>query len=164
MKAKQVHPTIASALLVDARRRAGLTQEEVARRAGVARPSISQYENGKKDPSVMNLNRLIQACGMEPAPARGSLERGRSSSGVSRCRGGNRRGSTKCTASAGWLGADASADAGRESWIERLSPRCLGVRRPVFALHRFSPRLVVMGSTLSLSEVMEPSFRTLTSR
>ena len=65
MKAKQVHPTIASALLVDARRRAGLTQEEVARRAGVARPSISQYENGKKDPSVMNLNRLIQACGME---------------------------------------------------------------------------------------------------
>ena len=53
------------ALLVDARRRAGLTQEEVARRAGVARPSISQYENGKKDPSVTNLNRLIQACGME---------------------------------------------------------------------------------------------------
>ena len=65
MRNKQVHPTIASALLVDARRRAGLTQEEVARRAGVARPSVSQYENGKKDPSVTNLNRLIQACGME---------------------------------------------------------------------------------------------------
>ena len=65
MRASQTHRTIASALLADARHRAGLTQEEVARRAGVARPSISQYETGKKDPSVMTLNRLIQACGME---------------------------------------------------------------------------------------------------
>jgi uncharacterized protein len=57
--------TLAAGLLLDARRRAGLSQEEVASRAGVARPSISLYETGKKDPSVTMLNRLIEACGME---------------------------------------------------------------------------------------------------
>jgi transcriptional regulator with XRE-family HTH domain len=65
MGTTQAHRTIASVLLADARHRAGLTQEQVAGRAGVARPSISQYENGRKDPSVTTLNRLIEACGME---------------------------------------------------------------------------------------------------
>jgi len=57
--------TLASGLLRDARTRAGLTQGEVAARAGVARPLISQYETGRKDPSLTTLARLIQACGME---------------------------------------------------------------------------------------------------
>jgi transcriptional regulator with XRE-family HTH domain len=65
MKTNETHRTIAAGLLVDARRRAGLTQAEVASRAGVSRPSISQYENGRKDPSVSMLDRLIEACGME---------------------------------------------------------------------------------------------------
>ena len=65
MRAPNPRQTIASALLSDARSRAGLTQLEVARRAGIARPSISQYETGKKDPSVTTLRRLVQACGME---------------------------------------------------------------------------------------------------
>ena len=43
----------------------GLTQLELAERAGVVRPLISQYETGKKDPSVSMLARLLDACGME---------------------------------------------------------------------------------------------------
>ncbi len=57
--------TLAGALLLDARRRRGLTQAELAERAGVVRPLISQYETGKKDPSVSMLARLLDACGME---------------------------------------------------------------------------------------------------
>lgn len=58
-------PTLASGLLLDARRRAGMSQEQLGRRAGVARPLISQYENGRKDPSLTTLARLIEACGLE---------------------------------------------------------------------------------------------------
>ncbi len=57
--------TLAGALLLDARRRYGLTEAELAERAGVVRPLISQYETGKKDPSVSMLARLLDACGME---------------------------------------------------------------------------------------------------
>lgn len=57
--------TLAGALLLDARRRCGLTQADLAERAGVVRPLISQYETGKKDPSVSMLARLLDACGME---------------------------------------------------------------------------------------------------
>lgn len=56
---------LAGALLFDARHRAGLTQAHLAERSGVVRPLISQYETGKKDPSVTMLERLIEACGME---------------------------------------------------------------------------------------------------
>lgn len=55
----------ASALLRDARYRAGLTQTQVADQAGISRPLVSEYERGKKDPSVTMLARLIDACGME---------------------------------------------------------------------------------------------------
>ena len=57
--------TLAGSLLFDARRRSGLTQAELAERAGVVRPLISQYETGRKDPSVSMLARLLDACGME---------------------------------------------------------------------------------------------------
>lgn len=57
--------TLAGALLADARRRARLTQVQLAERSGVVRPLISQYENGRKDPSVSMLARLVEACGME---------------------------------------------------------------------------------------------------
>lgn len=57
--------TLAGALLLDARHRAGLSQAELARRAGVARPLISQYENGHKDPSLTTLAHLVAACGLE---------------------------------------------------------------------------------------------------
>ena len=62
---KKPQTTVAGSLLLDARRRAGLTQTEVSRRSGVVRPLISLCENGKKDPSLTTLSRLIEACGME---------------------------------------------------------------------------------------------------
>jgi transcriptional regulator with XRE-family HTH domain len=65
MRSRFPSATLASGLLRDARQRAGLTQEEVATKAGVARPLISQYETGRKDPSLTTLARLIEACGME---------------------------------------------------------------------------------------------------
>jgi transcriptional regulator with XRE-family HTH domain len=58
-------PTLAGALLVDARHRAGLTQVALSERSGVVRPLISLYETGKKDPSVTTLSRLVEACGMD---------------------------------------------------------------------------------------------------
>lgn len=65
MRTRDFSRTIAGRLLFDARRRAGLTQDELARRVGVARPLITQYETGRKDPSLTTLSRLIAACGME---------------------------------------------------------------------------------------------------
>ena len=54
----------ASELLRDARWMAGLTQAEVAQRAGISRQVISDYERGNKNPSVETLDRLLIGCGM----------------------------------------------------------------------------------------------------
>ncbi len=48
-----------------ARRRAGLTQRELARRAGVPQPTVSRIEAGRISPSLATLGPLIEACGME---------------------------------------------------------------------------------------------------
>lgn len=48
-----------------ARRRAGLTQRELARRAGVPQPTVSRIERGQISPSFATLAPLIEACGME---------------------------------------------------------------------------------------------------
>jgi transcriptional regulator with XRE-family HTH domain len=57
--------------LRDARRRAGLTQAELALRAGTSQATISAYEHGRKEPSVETLSRLLAASGVrlkaEPA-------------------------------------------------------------------------------------------------
>jgi transcriptional regulator with XRE-family HTH domain len=45
------------------RRRRGLTQGELARRAGTSQPVISAYEHGRRDPTVGTLRRLIDAAG-----------------------------------------------------------------------------------------------------
>lgn len=64
------------AMLRDVRRRAGLSQPELARRSGVASTLISTYENGRRVPSGDALMRLIEACGgtLEVST---SVERGR---------------------------------------------------------------------------------------
>jgi transcriptional regulator with XRE-family HTH domain len=58
--------------LRDARRRAGLTQAELAHRAGTSQATVSAYESGRKQPSVETLGRLLAAAGLrltvEPAP------------------------------------------------------------------------------------------------
>jgi predicted nucleotidyltransferase/DNA-binding XRE family transcriptional regulator len=52
-------------LLKDARRRAGLTQLELARRAAVAQSVISAYESGSRQPSPLTLQRLVAATGFQ---------------------------------------------------------------------------------------------------
>src|SRR5688500_10602775 len=57
-----------------ARRAAGLTQAELARRAGTAQSAVAAYESGAKTPTVDTLARLLEATGQtldtSPAPSR----------------------------------------------------------------------------------------------
>jgi hypothetical protein len=50
-------------MLREVRHRAGLSQNELARRSDVASTLISAYENGRRVPSGDALIRLIEACG-----------------------------------------------------------------------------------------------------
>ena len=50
-------------LLRSTRHRAGLSQNELARRSQVAPTLISAYENGRRVPSGDALIRLLEACG-----------------------------------------------------------------------------------------------------
>lgn len=50
-------------LLRAARIRQGLSQSELARRAGTSQPVISAYERGRRDPTHATLRRLIEATG-----------------------------------------------------------------------------------------------------
>lgn len=49
--------------LTTARSRAGLTQTELAARAGTSQATLSAYERGRKQPSVSTLSRLLDATG-----------------------------------------------------------------------------------------------------
>lgn len=57
--------TKAARLLWTARRRAGFTQRELARKAGVPQPTVSRIERGVVSPTVDTLNKLVRACGMD---------------------------------------------------------------------------------------------------
>jgi transcriptional regulator with XRE-family HTH domain len=71
----------AAGTLHEARTRAGLSQAELARRAGTSQATISAYESGSKQPRVATFSRLLAATGSrlrveraprpvtEPAPA-----------------------------------------------------------------------------------------------
>src|SRR5437868_723631 len=54
-------------LLEQARISAGLTQEELARRAGTSRTTLSAYEHGRKSPTAATLARLLSGAGWELA-------------------------------------------------------------------------------------------------
>ena len=58
-----------------ARRRAGLSQRELARRSGIPQPTVSRIERGRISPTMETLEPLIRACGMrlliEDDPTRG---------------------------------------------------------------------------------------------
>jgi uncharacterized protein len=45
------------------RRRRGLTQAELAQRAGTSQPVVSAYEHGRRDPTFGTLRRLVAAGG-----------------------------------------------------------------------------------------------------
>lgn len=57
----------AGELLERARVSAGLTQEELARRAGTSRTTLSAYEHGRKSPTASTLTRLLSEAGWELA-------------------------------------------------------------------------------------------------
>jgi transcriptional regulator with XRE-family HTH domain len=65
----------AAGLLREARKRAGLSQRELARRAGTAQSVVARIERGLTDPSWETLTRLIAAagfglqCELAPRPA-----------------------------------------------------------------------------------------------
>jgi transcriptional regulator with XRE-family HTH domain len=52
-------------LLVEARRRAGVSQAELGRRSGVAPSLIGRYERYEVIPSLERLRELLRACGVE---------------------------------------------------------------------------------------------------
>jgi transcriptional regulator with XRE-family HTH domain len=52
-------------LLERARADAGLTQKELARRAGTSRTTLSAYERGRKSPTVATFSRLLSEAGCE---------------------------------------------------------------------------------------------------
>lgn len=50
--------------MIDARRQSGLTQKELAQRAGMTQSDISRLENGSGNPSIRTLQRLAEGMGM----------------------------------------------------------------------------------------------------
>lgn len=56
-------PDPAVPLLLEARRRAGLTQRSLARRARTSQSVIARIENGTVSPSTRTLQRLLRAAG-----------------------------------------------------------------------------------------------------
>lgn len=48
-----------------ARGAAGLTQRELATRAGTSQAAVSAYESGRKEPSVATFTRLLEAAGAQ---------------------------------------------------------------------------------------------------
>jgi len=52
-------------LVREARLRAGLTQAELAVRAGVQQPAIARWEAGRARPRWSTVAKLVRACGLE---------------------------------------------------------------------------------------------------
>lgn len=69
----------AASTLRDARRRAGLSQPQLAARAGTSQATVSAYENGRKQPSVETLARLLAAAGAQLTVEHGVPARARPS-------------------------------------------------------------------------------------
>ena len=57
------------AVIREARRRAGLSQEALAEQTGLSVKSLSSLETGRTRPSVATLERLAKALNLSPAPA-----------------------------------------------------------------------------------------------
>ena len=53
------------AIVQEARRRAGLTQRELAARAHTSQSAIARIERGRQVPSIETLQRILRACDLE---------------------------------------------------------------------------------------------------
>lgn len=71
----------AATIVRDARRRAGLSQAQLAAEAGIEQSVVSAYETGKREPGFETLRKLVGAAGYELAidlvtsPPRSRLQR-----------------------------------------------------------------------------------------
>ena len=54
-----------AALITEARYKSGLTQSEIADRAGTSQSAVARYESGKSSPSASTMTRLLRAAGFE---------------------------------------------------------------------------------------------------
>lgn len=52
-------------LVRQARRLAGVSQRELARRAGTSQPAIARYETGRVVPDLETLLRVVRVCGFD---------------------------------------------------------------------------------------------------
>lgn len=50
-----------------AREKASLTQDQLALQVGIAKETLSKYENGHRTPDAAQLNRMVNATGCDPA-------------------------------------------------------------------------------------------------
>jgi ribosome-binding protein aMBF1 (putative translation factor) len=66
--------------VMDVRNRAGLTQEELARRMGTTQPVVARLESGRTRPSMRTLERLAEATGSRLLISFAPLEAKRSAS------------------------------------------------------------------------------------
>jgi len=64
--AERPRSTRCGAFLREARRRHGVDQAELARRAGTSQPAISRIERDRVAPTLETLNRLLAALGEAP--------------------------------------------------------------------------------------------------
>lgn len=55
----------AGKLIREARKVTGLTQQELAERAGVPRQSIARWEHGAVDPGFDTVRKLLRSCGYD---------------------------------------------------------------------------------------------------
>lgn len=53
--------------LREARRQAGVSQDDLARESGVDRTAISTYERGRREPNLRTVVKLARALGVSPA-------------------------------------------------------------------------------------------------
>lgn len=67
-----IQPVDAATLLREARIAAGLSQRELAARAGIPQPAIARIESGASSPRVDTLARLLAACDRQVAHVRRS--------------------------------------------------------------------------------------------
>jgi transcriptional regulator with XRE-family HTH domain len=66
MMLEMYHEDVDAAQLVrEARRRAGLTQRELAARADVSQPLVARIEQGVVQPTFDRLVQLVRACGLD---------------------------------------------------------------------------------------------------
>lgn len=56
---------IGGELVREARRRAALTQRELAERAGTTQSAIARLESGRTSPSLEQVERLLRLCGFQ---------------------------------------------------------------------------------------------------